>query len=111
MQKETQCPRCSSSMKCKVDDIDNCNCASINLSPDTLSFLAKTNYKCLCNNCLKEINNLVLKANNLPLGNIEGIHYIIKNGLLVFTELYHIQRGYCCENDCLNCAYGYRLKK
>jgi hypothetical protein len=39
---------------------------------------------------------------------IEGIHfYFDKNGLIVFTEKYHLQRGYCCGNGCRHCPYDY----
>jgi hypothetical protein len=34
-------------------------------------------------------------------------YYILPNGLLVFTEHYLLQRGYCCGNGCLHCPYEY----
>jgi hypothetical protein len=43
---------------------------------------------------------------NNPL--VEGIdYYINKQGLLVFTETYHIKRGHCCQSGCLHCPYKY----
>lgn len=40
----------------------------------------------------------------------EGEHYYIdKNtGLLVFTDKYHLLRGYCCKSGCRHCPYGNR---
>lgn len=39
---------------------------------------------------------------------IEGIHfYYNENNFLVFTEKYHLQRGYCCGNGCMHCPYNY----
>ena len=39
---------------------------------------------------------------------IEGIHYYInEEGLMVFTEKYHLERGYCCGNGCKHCPYEY----
>ena len=39
---------------------------------------------------------------------IEGEHfYYNENNLLVFTEKYHLQRGYCCGNGCKHCPYNY----
>ncbi|SMO67621.1 DUF5522 domain-containing protein [Solitalea koreensis] len=39
---------------------------------------------------------------------VEGIDYIVNaNGLLVFTREYHLKRGYCCKNGCLNCPWDY----
>jgi len=37
---------------------------------------------------------------------IDGLHYYLDGNFWVFKEFYHIQRGYCCENDCKHCAYG-----
>ena len=36
----------------------------------------------------------------------EGIHYYFEGGLLVFTEAYHLLRGYCCESGCRHCPFG-----
>lgn len=39
----------------------------------------------------------------------EGIdYYVDENGRLVFTEKYHLDRGYCCKNGCRHCPFGYR---
>jgi hypothetical protein len=39
---------------------------------------------------------------------IEGIHYYInEEGLVVLTEKYHLDRGYCCGNGCKHCPYEY----
>jgi len=40
----------------------------------------------------------------------EGDFYWSKNGFRVFTEQYHLKRGYCCESGCKNCPYGYDVK-
>ncbi|MEQ8924932.1 MAG: DUF5522 domain-containing protein [Fulvivirga sp.] len=34
--------------------------------------------------------------------------YYIENGLYVFTEEYHLQRGYCCKSGCRHCPYGFK---
>ncbi len=26
---------------------------------------------------------------------------------MVFTEAYHLRRGYCCKSGCRHCPYGY----
>jgi hypothetical protein len=31
--------------------------------------------------------------------------FYIENGLHVFTEAYHLKRGYCCENGCRHCPW------
>ncbi|MCU0444209.1 MAG: DUF5522 domain-containing protein [Microscillaceae bacterium] len=39
---------------------------------------------------------------------IENIHYYWENGLMVFTEHYHRERGYCCKSGCRHCPYGFK---
>ena len=40
---------------------------------------------------------------------IEGIDfYFNKDGLIVLTEHYHLEKGYCCGNVCLHCPYNYQ---
>lgn len=31
--------------------------------------------------------------------------YYMENGNLVFTESYHLKRGYCCKNNCRHCPW------
>lgn len=39
---------------------------------------------------------------------IEGIHfYFDPSGLMVLTEKYHLERGYCCGNGCRHCPFNY----
>jgi len=39
---------------------------------------------------------------------IEGIHfYFDESGLMVLTEKYHLERGYCCGNGCRHCPFDY----
>lgn len=35
----------------------------------------------------------------------EPDHYIDPSGLLVFTEAYHLKRGYCCGSGCRHCPW------
>lgn len=32
--------------------------------------------------------------------------YLNKEGLMVFTERYHLKRGHCCKSGCRHCPYG-----
>ncbi|WP_310586306.1 DUF5522 domain-containing protein [Emticicia sp. C21] len=36
--------------------------------------------------------------------------YYFERGLMVFTEIYHKKRGYCCKNSCRHCPYGFKKK-
>ncbi len=33
--------------------------------------------------------------------------YYNEAGFVVFTEQFHLQRGYCCGNGCKHCPYNY----
>ncbi len=109
------CGRCNKSFECKVGDISNCECMEVILSIQTKNFLSKTEYDCICKNCLIQINQQVNKSHELVFSSkhsdlIEGIHYNIENRNIVYSEFYHIQRGFCCKMGCRNCAYGYKNK-
>jgi hypothetical protein len=41
----------------------------------------------------------------------EGKDFYYENGFMVFTEAHHLKRGYCCQNGCRHCPYGFRKEK
>lgn len=41
----------------------------------------------------------------------EDIHYYMDGERVVFTALFHIQRGSCCGNGCRHCPYDPKHKK
>lgn len=36
--------------------------------------------------------------------------YLSPEGYIIFTENYHLKRGYCCKSGCKHCPYGYDKK-
>lgn len=38
-------------------------------------------------------------------------YYINEDGNFVFTEHYHLQRGYCCKNACKHCPWKFKKEK
>jgi 2-iminoacetate synthase ThiH len=34
--------------------------------------------------------------------------YFDDNGYMVFTEKYHLNRGYCCKNGCRYCPWKFK---
>jgi biotin synthase-like enzyme len=42
---------------------------------------------------------------------IRDIHYYMDGTRVVFTALYHIQRGECCGNKCLHCPFEHQYEK
>ena len=41
----------------------------------------------------------------------QGIHYYMEGERVIFTALFHIQRGQCCGNGCRHCPYDPKHKK
>ena len=35
----------------------------------------------------------------------EEVLYYMENGFMVFTEAFHLKRGYCCTNGCRHCPF------
>ncbi|MEO8733353.1 MAG: DUF5522 domain-containing protein [Flavobacteriales bacterium] len=40
------------------------------------------------------------------LGYLDGDFYFTPQGYVVWTEQYHVRRGYCCQSGCRHCPYG-----
>jgi hypothetical protein len=40
----------------------------------------------------------------------EEDYYISEEGYIIFTEEYHLKRGYCCKSGCKHCPFGYDKK-
>ena len=38
-------------------------------------------------------------------------YYYTPEGYIVFTEKYLLKRGYCCQNGCRHCPYGFNKSK
>ncbi len=36
--------------------------------------------------------------------------YLNEDGYIIFTEKYHLKRGYCCKSGCKHCPYGFDNK-
>jgi hypothetical protein len=43
-----------------------------------------------------------------PKDDKENKLYYMENGLVVFTEAFHLKRGYCCKSGCRHCPYGFK---
>jgi hypothetical protein len=35
-------------------------------------------------------------------------YYFSPEGFIVFTEKYHLKRGYCCQSGCKHCPWKYK---
>lgn len=43
-------------------------------------------------------------------GLVKDIHYYMDGERVVFTALFHLQRGQCCGNGCRHCPYDPKHK-
>ncbi|MGZ5244484.1 MAG: DUF5522 domain-containing protein [Bacteroidia bacterium] len=42
-----------------------------------------------------------------PLPLEPGDYYFNENGFMVFTEKYHLKRGFCCGSKCKHCPFNW----
>lgn len=54
---EKLCPKCGIKFTCKMGDVINCQCNTVTMSEASKLFLSKTNFDCLCKDCLTKMNN------------------------------------------------------
>ncbi|MBL7926314.1 MAG: hypothetical protein JNK61_05330 [Bacteroidia bacterium] len=38
-------------------------------------------------------------------------YYLTPEGYIVFTEKYHLKRGYCCQSNCRHCPWKNKKQK
>tara|TARA_B100000524_G_scaffold309958_1_gene186117 strand:+ start:64 stop:306 length:243 start_codon:yes stop_codon:yes gene_type:complete len=53
-------------------------------------------------------NSMVNFSNQSKL--VKEDFYKSKDGYIIFTEKYHLKRGYCCKSGCKHCPYGFNKK-
>jgi hypothetical protein len=92
-----KCSQCSEIFNCG-SSLQSCWC----MDYPPISIINK-GADCLCAKCL----NLVVTQDEKRTDIIQQDYYI-ENGLYVFTESYHLKRGYCCKNGCRHCPFGFK---
>ena len=131
---EKYCPRCSTAFECNAGSIHLCRCTTVTLNENETGYIRVKYDDCLCSSCMQEtkaeyksskLNNRIkenfqqfLKEQKKICDNKkvpakkdlieEEDYYINEKGQWVFTELYHLKRGYCCNNGCKHCPYDNR---
>ncbi|TAH41320.1 MAG: hypothetical protein EYC69_08520 [Bacteroidetes bacterium] len=38
-------------------------------------------------------------------------YYLSPEGYIIFTEKYHLKRGYCCQSGCKHCPWNFNKPK
>ncbi len=82
------------------------------ISPPLMVFFKQSDLHHVCIACISDVKKLIeycLSREHCSMVEelTEGIHYYIEEGMWVFTEIYHFQRGYCCQSGCRHCIYGF----
>ncbi|MGZ5278532.1 MAG: cysteine-rich CWC family protein [Pseudobdellovibrionaceae bacterium] len=95
------CHRCGSDFHCKMTTgTRTCWCETF----PVISNIPKQYNDCLCNECLEHFKNAV-SLRDPSSGLVEGEDFYYDKKLFVFTEQYHLNKGACCGNGCVNCPY------
>lgn len=113
-----QCSTCGTPFNCgDTPQGSKCWCNDfppIFVPTDVVDCLCPSCFKTACTVKIEEYVATVLpeeakdnKASKLPKTEnlIEGIDYYLEEGKQVFKAWYHLKRGHCCEENCLNCPY------
>ena len=114
---QKKCSNCGESFTCGSKRVDeNCWCAQLPPVP----LVANKGQDCFCPKCLlgaipkfqcaatiaEGVLPAAIEAELTPSNSlVEGEDYYLEGEALVFTALYHLRRGYCCENNCRHCPY------
>lgn len=56
-----ECPKCKETFVCNNKNIEDCHCAKVILTDKQKAWITEKYNGCLCNKCLKQINNNILK--------------------------------------------------
>ena len=63
------CPRCGSDFVCSIDSIMDCHCMTVVLDAAQLKFIADNYEDCLCNGCLRSIQETIYPVEINPCKN------------------------------------------
>ena len=104
-----RCPLCGQPNDCQLCTTDAykgpCWCKAANIPDELLAQVPAEfrNKACLCRTCVAGFHEK--RADNPPQTLLPGDFYFDPGGMIVFTEAYHLRRGYCCGSGCRHCPY------
>lgn len=110
------CGKCGQPFGCGANSTEeDCWCASL---PPVLAEPDRQ-LDCSCPKCLGEIVQVhappsgpefagasPVETSKCERPLVENEDYYREDATIVFTALYHLRRGYCCDSDCRHCPYG-----
>jgi len=103
------CPLCGGLNDCQLSSFaaykGPCWCAKVKV-PDELIAKIPVEYRnqaCICRACVMQYHRS--KTNGAPALKVLPGDFYFDGGLMVFTEAYHLRRGYCCDSGCRHCPF------
>lgn len=78
-----------------------CWCRFVEMPGTLLARVPSGSRACLCHACVARERRAIRW---MPLAE-NGEFYLLDDGRRVFTERYHLRRGYCCGSGCRHCPY------
>lgn len=55
-----------------------------------------------------EYEKYIFELHEKACSNREEFYIDPNSGYMVFTQVSHLNRGYCCKSDCRHCPYGFK---
>ena len=102
-----RCPLCKGPNGCRLATTATykgpCWCEQTEVPEAMLSRLPKESVGriCVCASCVTEHHQT---HGNRPVSEARD-YYTDELGRVVFTEAYHLRRGYCCDQGCRHCPF------
>ena len=63
LHEQKYCQRCNATFECKVGSINLCQCSQIELTENTKAYLQQNYFDCICINCLRELQSILINNN------------------------------------------------
>lgn len=103
------CPLCGGANECQLCSPGAykgpCWCAQVEVPGELLALVPEPlrDRACICAGCVARFH--ARKTALTPHSASIGDFYLDGDGRMVFTEAYHLRRGYCCGSNCRHCPY------
>ncbi|HMP82864.1 MAG TPA: cysteine-rich CWC family protein [Verrucomicrobiota bacterium] len=103
------CPLCGRPNDCRLCTTaaykGPCWCESVSIPEELLARVPAElrNKACICRECVMEFHRARERENVGP--RLRPGDFYFDNGLMVFTGVYHLRRGWCCDSGCRHCPY------
>jgi len=103
----TVCPLCGGPNGCPLASDapykGSCWCMQLDMPEELMKRLPEESRgrSCICHRCVAEARRTERWMPRAKAGEF----YFTEDGRFVFTQRYHLRRGYCCGNGCRHCPF------